>query len=67
MNRFKARTAKALRCTQQSLVWDRGFHDHALRREEHERSVARYIVCNPVRAGLTDNVLAYPYWNCVWL
>lgn len=67
MNRFKAVTAKQLRCTQASLVWGRGFHDRALRREENLRAVARYIVANPLRAGLVGNVLDYPYWNCVWL
>src|SRR5579859_6834619 len=67
MNRFKSFTAKALRCTQPLLVWDRGFHDHALRQDEDVRGVARYIVANPLRAGLVDNVLDYPYWNCVWL
>jgi len=30
-------------------------------------AVARYVVANPVRAGLADSVLAYPYWNAVWL
>jgi hypothetical protein len=67
MSRFKSVSAKALRCTQASLVWDRGFHDHALRRDEDMRNVARYIVANPLRAGLVGNVLDYPYWNCVWL
>jgi putative transposase len=67
MNRFKARTAKKLHCIQANVVWERGFHDRALRNHEDVHGVARYIVSNPVRAGLTDGVLAYPYWNCVWL
>lgn len=67
MNRFKSLTAKSIHCTQSTLVWDRGFHDRALRRDEDMRSVARYIVCNPMRAGLVQTVLDYPYWNCVWL
>ena len=48
-------------------VWQRGFHDHGLRREEDLRRVARYIVANPLRAGLVDNILDYPYWDAVWL
>jgi len=67
MNRFKANTAKQLRCTQTALVWNRGFFDRELRSGEDERSAARYMICNPLRAGLVNNVLAYPYWNCVWL
>ena len=67
MNRFKTVTAKHLRCTQVGLVWDRGYHDRALRQEEDIRAVARYMVGNPLRTGLVGNVLDYPYWNCIWL
>jgi len=48
-------------------VWQRGFHDHALRQEEDLRRVARYIVANPLRAGLAKNIGDYPYWNAIWL
>lgn len=48
-------------------VWLRGFHDHALRRDEDLVSVARYIVANPVRAGLVRRVGDYPHWDAVWL
>ncbi len=48
-------------------VWQDGFHDHALRREEDLAEVARYIVANPVRAGLVDRVGDYPHWDAVWL
>jgi putative transposase len=47
--------------------WAQGFHDHALRAEENIQNVARYIVANPVRAGLVKRVAQYPYWNAVWL
>ena len=48
-------------------VWERGFHDHALRREEDVAAVARYIVANPLRAGLVRRVGDYPHWDAVWL
>ncbi len=67
MNRFKSITAKRLHCTQVGLVWDRGYHDRAVRADEDMRAVARYIVANPLRAGLVSHVLDYPYWDCVWL
>ncbi|PKM05833.1 MAG: transposase [Gammaproteobacteria bacterium HGW-Gammaproteobacteria-4] len=69
VNRFKALIAKAVRCQHgaNGHVWQRGFHDHALRREEDMRAIARYIVYNPVRAGLVARVGDYPYWNAVWL
>ena len=48
-------------------VWQDGFHDRALRREEDLPAVARYIVANPVRAGLVERVGQYPHWDAVWL
>jgi putative transposase len=48
-------------------VWQRGFHDHALRKEEDIVSVARYIVANPVRDGLVRRIGDYPHWDAVWL
>ena len=44
--------------------WQRGFYDHALRREEDIRTVAEYIVNNPVRAGLVKSWCDYPFsWH----
>lgn len=48
-------------------MWQRGFHDHALRDDEDLRAVARYIVANPLRAGLVDDIGAYPHWDAIWL
>lgn len=48
-------------------IWQHGFHDHALRAEEDIVGVARYIVANPLRAGLCDKIVNYPYWNAKWL
>ena len=68
MNRFKAITSKhARRVGHAGQVWARGFHDHALHREENIRQAARYIVANPVRAGLAGRAGDYPYWDCIWL
>ena len=68
MNRFKSVTAKRVRQTAcLPRVWARGFHDHALRRDEDVRTAARYIVANPLRAKLVEGINDYPYWNSVWL
>jgi REP element-mobilizing transposase RayT len=68
MNRFKSVTSKRLRQTELcSRLWARGFHDHALRRDEDIHAAARYIIANPVRAKLVDRTGNYPYWNCIWL
>ena len=48
-------------------IWQSGFHDHALRRDEDLKAAARYLVANPVRAGLVSSVRNYPFWNAVWL
>jgi len=48
-------------------IWQRGFHDHALRRDEDIAHVARYIVANPLRAGLVQRVGDYSLWDAVWI
>ena len=48
-------------------LWQKGYHDHALRKEEDLRAVVRYIVANPVRAGLVRKVGDYPLWDCKYL
>jgi len=50
--RFAARMKRPL--------WDEGFHDHILRPEEDPKRFARYIIENPVRAGLVKSALDYP-------
>jgi len=41
--------------------------DHALRSDEDLRAVARYVIANPVRAGLAQRVGGYPFWDAVWI
>jgi REP element-mobilizing transposase RayT len=67
--RFKATVSRTLRTsgTVEWPLWDRSFHDHALRHDENLHRAARYIIGNPVRAGLAHSALLYPYWNAVWL
>ena len=48
-------------------VWMPGFHDRALRRGENLVEAARYVVANPVRAGLVRRAGDYPYWDAIWL
>ena len=48
-------------------LWQQGFHDHALRAQEDVRRVARYVLTNPLRAGLVQRMGAYPYWNAIWV
>ncbi|WP_447753059.1 REP-associated tyrosine transposase [Pseudomonas nicosulfuronedens] len=69
MQQLKSRTAIALnRSTGRSgKVWQSGYHDHALRRDEDLKAAARYLVANPIRAGLVRSVREYPFWNAIWL
>lgn len=48
-------------------IWQKGFYDRALRREEDLVAVARYVVGNPVRAGIVARVGDYPHWDAVWI
>lgn len=48
-------------------LWQKGFHDHAVRNEEDLPALARYIVSNPVRAGLVTRTGLYPHWDAVWV
>jgi len=66
---FKSRSSGALyrAGAERRHIWQAGYHDRALRKEEDVRAVARYIVANPVRAGLVRRAGDYPHWDCVWL
>jgi REP element-mobilizing transposase RayT len=69
MNSFKGVTARRLNLELglSGHFWQPGFHDRALRREENRKEVARYIVANPLRAGLVSSIGDYPHWDSNWL
>jgi len=50
-----------------ATVWQKGFYDHALRKEEDIVHVARYIVANPLRAGLVKSLSDYSFWDAIWV
>ena len=66
MKSFSARRLNALQGVT-GKVWQAGFHDHALRSEEDVRRVARYVVANPLRAGLVMHLGDFPWWDARWL
>lgn len=69
IGRIKGATAHAINTHRETRgrVWSVGFHDHAVCKEEDLLNVARYIVLNPVRAGLVQRVGDYPFWDAIWL
>jgi REP element-mobilizing transposase RayT len=48
-------------------IWQAGYYDHAIRKEEDIQNIARYIVANPIRAGLVTKMGDYSHWDAVWL
>ncbi|WLG52465.1 transposase [Pseudomonas sp. FP1742] len=48
-------------------LWQQSFHDHVLRQEESLVRVARYVVANPLRAGLVEKLGDYPLWDAIWV
>lgn len=69
VGRMKARSARAVNRLrgEKRPVWASAYDDHAIRTDENLREVARYIVANPLRAGLVKSVSDYPFWDAVWL
>jgi REP element-mobilizing transposase RayT len=48
-------------------LWQDGYFDRALRADDDVRMVARYIVANPLRAGLVERIGDYALWDAKWL
>jgi REP element-mobilizing transposase RayT len=69
MQRTKSMSTKAVNqfTGRKVTLWQKGFHDRALRREEDLVKVARYIVANPLRAGLVEKPGDYPLWDAIWV
>lgn len=69
MRRVKGRSARQIRKSgmYRKAVWQKAYCDRALRREDDIQAVARYIVTNPLRAGLVRSVADYPLWDAIWL
>ena len=69
VQRVKSKTAMSVnRLTgKQGRLWQCGYHDAAARHEDDLIHFARYIVANPLRAGLASRVGDYPLWDATWL
>ena len=63
VGRLKAESARAVG----KPIWQRGYHDRMARKEDDIRAMARYLVGNPLRAGLVDDIGEYPHWDAIWL
>jgi REP element-mobilizing transposase RayT len=63
MNLLKGRASKRVRALRPGLdVWMPGYWDHIVRKHEGLYAVLRYVLSNPVRAGLAER-----WWDYPWL
>ena len=69
VNRLKSSSARKVNAVlgRSGALWQKAYHDRAMRSDDDLMKVANYIVSNPVRARLVTNIGDYPYWNCVWI
>jgi putative transposase len=69
MKQVKARSAISINraLSGDRFSWQSGYHDTAIRNEHQVMHFARYIVANPLRAGLVARIGDYPLWDAVWL
>ena len=44
-------------------LWQENYFDRTLRREDAVASVVRYLLINPIRAGIVEALRDYPYWG----
>jgi hypothetical protein len=44
-------------------LWQESYFDRLVRRDESLPDVIRYIIANPVRAGLVTRAVDYPHWG----
>ncbi|MEN2396999.1 REP-associated tyrosine transposase [Pseudomonas halotolerans] len=67
MQKTKSLSARAVNLSagRSGSLWQQGYHDRALRRDEDLVKLARYVVANPLRAGLVKRLGDYPLWDAI--
>jgi len=58
---FRQRSGHLYRALNGRRLWQEGYVDRFLRTDETTLGVARYLVGNPIKAGLCDDLRMYPY------
>jgi REP element-mobilizing transposase RayT len=61
VKRFKQATGFAYRKAHRQTLWQPGYHERILRDDEATEAVVRYILANPIRAGLTKEIGEYAF------
>ena len=58
---FKQRTSYAHGRAARTRLWQDGFYDRVLRKDEATSAAVLYVLANPVRAGLVRSILDWPF------
>ena len=61
VRRFKQITGVRFRREQHTPLWQPGYHERIVRDDEASETIVRYIMENPIRAGLTKELGEYPF------
>ena len=69
VNRLKSSSARKANeaLGRNGALWQKAYHDRAIRSDDDLMKVAHYIIANPLRAQLVTNIGDYPYWNSLWI
>ena len=62
---FKQRTGFLFSQAQNDFRWQKDFYDHITRSDEDWQAQVRYIANNPVRAGLVEQWVQYPFTGAI--
>ena len=61
VKRFKQLTGFVYQRQHQKRLWQHGYHERVMRDDHETLAVARYILENPIRAGLALRLGEYPF------
>jgi len=61
VKRFKQTTGYRHRQLTNQPLWQPGFYERVLRNDEASAAIVRYILENPVRAGIARQIGQYPF------
>lgn len=69
VQKMKCRSANSINRARdhRGSLWQAGFYDRRVDTEESLHRQARYVIENPMRAGIVSNIEEYPYWWCAWV
>jgi REP element-mobilizing transposase RayT len=65
LEEFKQVTGHWLGANHPEFKWQKSFYDRVIRSTEELAATVRYVLDNPVRAGLVSNWFEYPYTGAV--